>query len=198
MGYEITPSFEKQPTWECYSKELAVEYRQSVEEGKDIEAFKELFSEVTSLPDGKYKDNIADVLFELVTQSPQRADYKYIEPSDLGRIRQFTKPYDLPMSLPDDDILLDKILGGWLGRVCGCFLGKPVEGIMEPELRVSAGKNRGGHPHRRADSVSPGDRKLPDAPVHRQGGMHRGSHGRTELEHRRLRLSPGLRKDALR
>ena len=78
MGYEITPSFEKQPTWECYSKELAVEYRQSVEEGKDIEAFKELFSEVTSLPDGKYKDKIADVLFEIVTQSPQRADYKYI------------------------------------------------------------------------------------------------------------------------
>lgn len=151
MGYEITPSFEKQPTWECYSKELEVEYRQSVEEGKDIEAFKELFSEVSSLPDGKYKDKIADVLFEIVTQAPQRADYKYTEPSDLGRIRQFTKPYDLPMPLPDDDILLDKILGGWLGRVCGCFLGKPVEGIMEPELRKIL-KRTGNYPmHRYID-----------------------------------------------
>ena len=54
---EIIPSFEKQPTWECYSKELDVEYKQSVEEGKDIEQYKELFDTVINLPNNKYKDN---------------------------------------------------------------------------------------------------------------------------------------------
>ena len=34
---KILPNYEKHPTWERYEKELDVEYKQSVEEGKDIE-----------------------------------------------------------------------------------------------------------------------------------------------------------------
>lgn len=51
------------------------------------------------------------------------------EPSDLDGIRlaRLDGPRRLTCNLSDDD-LYDKILGGWLGRVAGCALGKPVEG----------------------------------------------------------------------
>ena len=31
-----------------------------------------------------------------------------------------------------DDVLMDRMLGAWLGRCCGCALGKPVVGIFGP------------------------------------------------------------------
>ena len=30
--------------------------------------------------------------------------------------------------------LKDKIRGAWLGRICGCLLGKPVEGMRTPDM----------------------------------------------------------------
>lgn len=132
---EIIPSFEKQPTWECYSKELDVEYKQSIEEGKDIEQYKELFDSIIRLPNNKYKDKLADVLFDLVTEAPIKEGYPYYEPSTLEAIREARKPYKLEMTMPDKESLEDKVLGAWYGRICGCLLGKPVEGIMSDELQ---------------------------------------------------------------
>ena len=36
----------------------------------------------------------------------------------------------------DKSRLRDKIAGAWYGRICGCFLGKPVEGVRNPELGI--------------------------------------------------------------
>ena len=132
---KFLPSYEKMHVWECYSKELDVEYKQSLEEGKDIEKYKALFEEVAAMPDGALKEKLADGLFDLVCEAPQRADYPYVEPSDLEGIKKERKEEKTDLKMPEREELSDKMLGAWYGRICGCFLGKPVEGIMSGELR---------------------------------------------------------------
>ena len=129
-----TPDYEHMHVWECYSKELDVEYKQSFEEGKDIEKYKALFEAVEAMPDGADKESAADLLYRLITSAPQRADYPYVEPSDLPGIRKERKKMKRPLKAYDEAKLADKIKGAWFGRICGCLLGKPVEGIMEDEL----------------------------------------------------------------
>ena len=58
-------------------------------------------------------------------------DSPYDEPSDLPAIMATlpapATPDEATASLVDADTLPDRILGGWLGRIAGCNLGKPVE-----------------------------------------------------------------------
>ena len=130
----LCPDFQNQHIWENYAKELDVEYRQSFEEGKDVEKYKALFDAVHDLPDDIYKNQLADVLFSLVRNAPEREGYPYVEPSDLDSILKARKPYPLDLRRPDDATLADKIKGAWYGRICGCLLGKPVEGMKSDVL----------------------------------------------------------------
>ena len=122
--------YKKWHMWECYSKELAVEYRQSVEEGKDLERYGALFEQVAAMPDGKEKDDMADVLFRIVAKAPQRADYGFDEPNDREGIARLSERVAPPKAEPD----ADRVRGAWYGRICGCLLGKPVEGMKREEL----------------------------------------------------------------
>ena len=66
---------------------LRTEYRQAMEEGKDVETYRELFDSVAKMPSGLEKKEIADILFNMVMKAPMRADYIDNEPSDLEGIR---------------------------------------------------------------------------------------------------------------
>lgn len=129
-----TPSYESIHKWESYAAELPTEYRQAIEEGLEIAEYEALFNATFAMPKGDAKDRISDVLFDLVLNAPTREDYPYDEPSDLDGIRALCKPYPIQGALPDEDTLRDRIHGAWLGRVIGCLLGKPVEGIRTNEL----------------------------------------------------------------
>jgi ADP-ribosylglycohydrolase len=60
-----------------------------------------------------------------------RQDYSFREPSDLEGIRAERTPSTRRWQLGySDEVLMDRMLGAWLGRCCGCALGKPVEGFM--------------------------------------------------------------------
>ncbi|MBE6543932.1 MAG: ADP-ribosylglycohydrolase family protein [Ruminococcaceae bacterium] len=133
--YKAVPSHEKYHTWEAYSKELDVEYKQTMEEGKDIEAYKGVFDAVIAMPDGVYKEKIADTLYEIVANTPIKEDYPHYEPSTLEGIKAERRPFPLELKMPEEEVLNDKILGAWYGRICGCLLGKPVEGIMSWDLK---------------------------------------------------------------
>lgn len=64
---------------------------------------------------------------------PMRVDWPYCEPSDLESIRQErASRSDLPFFLAENEIH-QKIYGGWLGRIAGCILGKPLEMGMNAE-----------------------------------------------------------------
>ncbi|MBO5305727.1 MAG: PD-(D/E)XK nuclease family protein, partial [Clostridia bacterium] len=62
----------------------------------------------------------------------QKDGYKYIEPSDLESIKLLRKPYSYEKKPAKN--LEDQILGAWMGRVCGCMLGKTVEGVRTNSL----------------------------------------------------------------
>lgn len=129
----IKPHYKNIHDWEFYSSNLLLEYQQSIDEGLDIEIYKDTFSSVSRLPKGEIKKKLGDTLFEAITSATQRDGYPYIEPSELEQIKGLRKKYSLPLSAKLDNIE-NKIHGAWLGRVCGCMLGKTIEGIRTDEL----------------------------------------------------------------
>lgn len=132
-GQSIKPQYSNIPDWESYYSSLTDEYRQCIDEGLDIEKYKMLFEAVSTLPKDEIKKKLGDVIFEIVSNAKQRSDYKYIEPSDYNAIKSYRKPYSLTERL-DRALLKDKVQGAWMGRICGCMLGKTLEGIRTDEL----------------------------------------------------------------
>ena len=131
---EITPNYATMDQGLEYAGQLETEYMQCMEEGLDIEQYHALFDAIGNLPAGVYKDKMADVLFSMVLNAPVREGYPYVEPSALDEIRSLRDGYAVTGNVPERDVLLDKIHGAWLGRACGCLLGKPVEGIRTNEF----------------------------------------------------------------
>lgn len=119
--------------WEHYAVELPVEYRQSLEEGLDIEPYKELFDATCKLPDGEFKEEIAESISKLVNELPLRKGYEYNEPSDLDGIKAL-RNLELLKSGTASVPLDKKVEGAWYGRIAGCLLGKPVEGLWTKTL----------------------------------------------------------------
>ncbi len=144
-GNEIKPNYLKIHEWEMYSKSLRFEYMQCIEEGLDVEPYKRLFKAIEALPPNDYKERMADVLFDIVSHAKTVEGYPYNEPSDLHGIQALCEPYDFPKKEYTEATLTDKIKGAWYGRICGCLLGKPVEGISCDEL-TSLLKETGNYP----------------------------------------------------
>ena len=144
-GKNIIPDTAPLHEWEIYSKSLHYEYMQCIEEGLDISAYEDLFKAIGKMPDGEHKEKMADVLFDIVQNAPMAEGYPYDEPSDLESIHALCKEYTYATKPFTEEALRDKILGAWYGRICGCLLGKPVEGISCEELE-SLLKETGNYP----------------------------------------------------
>ena len=91
----LSPAYESMDNWEFYASNLVTEYQQSTEEGLDIEEYKELFNSVSKLPKGELKKRFGDILFDIVYNAKQRADFPYNEPSDLEAIKVLRKREEL-------------------------------------------------------------------------------------------------------
>ena len=129
----MTPEYSSMHNWEFYAGRLDVEYMQSIDEGLDIEEYKDVFEAVLRLPVSETKKKMGDALFEAVLAAKRKEGYKYIEPSDLEGIRDLCKEYPLTGKV-DKKNLEKQIHGAWMGRVCGCMLGKTLEGVKLHEL----------------------------------------------------------------
>lgn len=119
---------------ELYSDELMIEYLQCIDEGLDIEKMKALFEAVAALEPSPDREKLADVIFDYVLNAPVCENYKYNEPSELEDIKALRRCHVFSRKAPGEAELENKIHGAWLGRVCGCLLGKPVEGMRAHEL----------------------------------------------------------------
>jgi len=143
---QIKPQYANIHDWEFYSSNLMTEYQQSIEEGLDIETYKDVFSAVSRLPKNEHTKKLGDTLFEIVLNAKQKEGYPYIEPCDLETIKDLRKTYSYEKNNNID--LKDKIHGAWMGRVCGCMLGQTVECIHTDEL-IPFLKETGNYPMHR-------------------------------------------------
>ena len=127
--------YDKMHEWDLYAKQLHTELRQSLEEGLDIEQYKSMFESVIAMPMDENKEKAANILFDIVSNAALREDYAYCEPSDLTSIFEARNPilWNNQGKISPND-LTDRIRGAWYGRIIGCLLGKPVEGIRTDEL----------------------------------------------------------------
>lgn len=141
--------YEKMHEWDLYAKQLHVELRQSLEEGLDIEQYRALFDSVIAMPLDENKEKMANILYDIVSAASTRENYAYCEPSDLPSIlnaRDLSLWSKQGSALPEN--LEDRIRGAWYGRIIGCLLGKPVEGMRTDELHPLL-KNSGNYPMHR-------------------------------------------------
>ena len=74
----IKPQYENIHDWEFYSANLLIEYTQSIEEGLDLEQYKDVFFSVSRLPQDEIKKKLGDVLFEVVSNAKQKEEYHMI------------------------------------------------------------------------------------------------------------------------
>ncbi len=126
--------------WVCLiitSQDAEFEKRQCVEEGRD-------FSLLAGEYEALVKQDLMDpqvqaamlAMLDKTVMLPMRKDYPYIEPSDLEGIQKARgKGPVLPAFKLTRDQLKKKLHGAWLGRCCGCLLGKPVECRLQAEQR---------------------------------------------------------------
>ncbi len=129
------PAYDRLHAWELYCSEMKTEKQQTIEEGKDIHEFEKLFDAIDEMPRCAERVRLGDILYELIAKAPQRAGCAYDEPSELEAIRAL-RPAGAgeKKPLPSREALKEKLAGAWYGRIAGCSLGKPVEGIRTNEL----------------------------------------------------------------
>ena len=128
----IEPEYSSMHGWEMYCSNPKIEYQQCIEEGLDIEKYKDIFYSVSTLPQGDLKRRFADILFDVITNANIKKDYKFIEPNSLAEIKKLRIPYNYKTN--ETVNLEEKINGAWYGRIAGCMLGKTIEGIKTDEL----------------------------------------------------------------
>ena len=92
----------------------------------------DIFADVARLPKGEMQKRFGDILFDVVRTAKQVEGYPYTEPSDLEGIKALRLPYTYTHKAGCS--LESRIHGAWMGRICGCLLGKTVEGIHTDEL----------------------------------------------------------------
>ncbi len=131
-----------------YYDALETEYLQSTEEGLDLESYRDIFFATAKLPTGEIKKKISDALAAAVSAASIRKDYPYREPSDLEEIRTLRKGDFSYCKTADKESLENRLHGAWTGRICGCMLGKTVEGMKSDEL-VPLLKETNNYPMRR-------------------------------------------------
>ena len=144
----IKQNFSDLGEWDFYCNDLVVEYQQCIDEGLDVEKYKDVFDAVINLPRSEVKKKLSDVIFEAVSACEETTDYKYSEPSESEEIKTLRKEHKFNKTSFDEETLKNKIAGAWTGRICGCLLGKPVEGIRTEEF-LPLLKNSGNYPLKR-------------------------------------------------
>jgi len=74
-----------------------------------------------------------------IQKLPRRRDFGYVEPDALADIRRLRpSAVRLPRWRGSRADLVRQLHGGLLGRICGCMLGKPVEGWLRGDMRLYA------------------------------------------------------------
>lgn len=120
--------------------EPETEHRQAIEEGRDLTSIEAEFGRLLAVPkDEQDLDWRMDVLelTDTIQTLPYHSDFRYGEPNDLTCIRECREGHrSVPTFKGNDFELLRRLHGGLLGRICGCMLGKPYEGLRRADIQI--------------------------------------------------------------
>jgi hypothetical protein len=117
---------------------IKTELLQRLEEGCDVD---EISDRIHAAIERDADDDEFLALYDELVDLPISETCDFVEPSTLEEIRGL-RP-DAPRKLGtdlDDDVLHDRIYGGWLGRSAGCVLGKPIEGWPKENIEKHLSK----------------------------------------------------------
>lgn len=106
--------------WTSLENLLKEEIIQRAEEGCNTEGFEGRAEQAAGDLSG------LNALYDELMELRQRKDYPYVEPDGLEEIRN-CRPAGWRWKKPAEEIAYDYFYGAWLGRCCGCALGKPLE-----------------------------------------------------------------------
>jgi len=101
------------------------ELRQRIESGYDVSG---LEAELAA-SDADDRDRL-EALYQELIKTERRSDWAYQEPDSIDDILDAMPASPLAIRQAQGEAvgdLADRILGGWLGRIAGCNLGKPIE-----------------------------------------------------------------------
>lgn len=122
--------------WTNDNEQVREEVRLATEDGRAIGDVDGWYERVKDA--GQDKKQLSAIRDELLALQ-MRSDYPFVEPNHLAGIQALRPaPMTLPQWTLDDDQLYDRLHGAWLGRCCGCALGKPVEGFMSPKNELTS------------------------------------------------------------
>jgi len=125
----------KDQPWIRFAPEMLLEWKQAKDEGRDVRLLKPICEEIAKRAATEDNEEMAKAMKVRLDLAPMVKGYPFIEPSDYPGICS-AKPnrrhhFDQKI---EEEQLLDKIGGAWIGRISGCLLGKPVEGWRSKEL----------------------------------------------------------------
>jgi hypothetical protein len=129
----------KDPWLYITKADLQIEQHQCRDEGKDLGSVQAEFDALGALDldDDLTLQTRAGKLLDRTVRLRSRTGHPFKEPSDPAGIRRARRNrIKLPRKTLSDDLILEKALGGWLGRAAGCLLGKPVEGIHRRNIET--------------------------------------------------------------
>ena len=122
--------------WEPAAGIIQAEVVQLAEEGRDSQWIEK---EVAAVNLDESDDEALAELWTRLQDAPLRSDFAFVEPSELSEIRALRPAKRFEATKPRcDDGLYQQMLGAWIGRCCGCALGKPVELFMGPHNGLSS------------------------------------------------------------
>ena len=122
--------------WEQAAGIVRAEAVQLTEEGRDAPWIKKLMDSADL--EKADTESLAN-LWEKLQEAPKDHNYGFVEPSGLEEIHaeRPAKRFQ-PRKPASGDRLYQQMLGAWLGRCCGCALGKPLELFMGSEGGLSS------------------------------------------------------------
>ncbi len=124
--------------WMRYAPDMVTEWRQTMEEGRDVTRFRELCEEIAAISETGDCEKLALETAEQMHKAPMREDYPYSEPSDYTEIERSSSGCAAVnwRDVVNEEVLREKIAGAWIGRISGCLLGKPMECLRTPVIHT--------------------------------------------------------------
>lgn len=111
--------------WLREFKNFDASVRQARDEGRDLSSLEAQIASAKAIPDEDERLLAFAELEDRIMELPIRGGYGYDEPSDVEGIRALRSGFSPDKKLSPET---ERIYGAWLGRICGCLLGQPVEG----------------------------------------------------------------------